>query len=482
MSTRLTTVSRIRALRGFALRAAGTLVMAWALAGWAGGVATAAPTRARFDTRVLARIPSPGFAALSLITPNHEIYAGTFENPAGDSVASRLFRFGADGGLQASLTPAQQDLSQPHGLQAAAQDAQGRLYLMQESPPAVLRFDPATGHSDVYARFRQLPTCATATASTECKQTVADNAPEPDYAAWGPDASMYVTDFQQGLIWRVPPGGGTAHVWFTDPRLDGVMFDAAGIVLEPDHRSLLFDTSASAPSTGPNFADGKLYRLPINPDGRPGALSQIWESQPREAPDGFAVAQSGNVYIALVGPGVNQLVEVSPRGQEVTRYPDALTNQSLPVPFDEPSSVQFDGERMIVTNLSYFAGDASHQVLFDVFAGEPGRAVYQPPAPMTAGPGPTRSLPTLSLRISLHPRVMRVGRAVLLRVRVSAGVGARQRGVPGALVSVGRRRARSQGGGVVTLRIRPHHPGRLRVRVSLRGYRSARTYVRVRRG
>jgi hypothetical protein len=40
--------------------------------------------------------------------------------------------------------------------------------------------------------------------------------------------------------------------------------------------------------------------------------------------------------------------------------------------------VHFDRDRMIVTNDAHFSGDQTHRVLFDVFAGEPGAAVYVP--------------------------------------------------------------------------------------------------------
>ena len=43
----------------------------------------------------------------------------------------------------------------------------------------------------------------------------------PDYAAWGPDGSLYVTDYQQAVIWRIPPGGGRPVIWLADRRLDG---------------------------------------------------------------------------------------------------------------------------------------------------------------------------------------------------------------------------------------------------------------------
>ena len=34
-----------------------------------------------------------------------------------------------------------------------------------------------------------------------------------NYGAWGPDGSLYVTDYGQAVVWRVPPGGGEAGVW-----------------------------------------------------------------------------------------------------------------------------------------------------------------------------------------------------------------------------------------------------------------------------
>ena len=468
----------LRALRAFALRAA----VAWvALAAAAGALAPASAsaqqtTRPKWDTRVLAQVPSPGFPALSLVGADRRIFVGSFENPAGDSITPKLFRFGPDGSLETSFSPGQQDLSMPHGYQVAAQDGQGFLYVLQQSPPRVLRVNPNDGTWTYYASFAQVPPCSSASPGTECKQATADNPSEPDYAAWGTDGSLYVTDYQQALIWKVPPGGGTAHVWFTDPRLDGVQFDAAGIVLMPDHRTLLFDTAASAPSTGPDYTQGKLYQLPIQPDGRPGTLRQLWESGPREAPDGFALAQSGNVYLALVGPGVDQLVEISPQGQELGRYPpDEATNNARPIPYDEPSSVQFDGERMIVTNLSYFQGNASHQVLFDVWAGEPGMPVYHPPAALTApaaaapaaGQAPGR-LQGLILRASRrHLRPRRRARVVFT---VTLAPPAEARPVAGVTVRVGARTAVTGGTGQATIVIRPRRRGTLRVVAAKPGY------------
>ncbi len=121
-------------------------------------------------------------------------------------------------------------------------------------------------------------------------------------------------------------------------------------------------------------------------------MKKLWESRPTDAPDGFAIAKSGNVYLALAGPE-NQLVEIAPDGQEVQRFPQVpfSGDNGSPVPFDTVSSAMFLGTRLLVANQSYESGDASHQAILDVEAGEEGLGQYVPPnagppAPATARP------------------------------------------------------------------------------------------------
>jgi hypothetical protein len=339
-----------------------------------------AAARTKWDTQVLAHVPPPGYPALSLVEPDRTIYVGTFTNASGDpNGPSHLYAYSPDGLMLRDWTIQGQSPDGDNGIQVAAQDAGGKLYLLDQNPPRVLTFDPHTGTQSTYATFSDVPSCpVTNRPQPNCSDTVMDNPPEPDYAAWGPDGSLYVTDYEQSLIWRVPPGGGKATVWFTDRQLDGTLFGPAGIVLMPDHRTLMLDTSAGGATTIGDATSGKLYKLPIRADGSPGTLQKVWESGPTQAPDGFALAQSGNVYMALVGPGTNQLVEISPDGKELGRSAGPIANEQLTVPFDEPSSVQFDGDRMIVTNDAYFSGDETHWVLYDVWAGEPGAPVYVP--------------------------------------------------------------------------------------------------------
>jgi sugar lactone lactonase YvrE len=321
--------------------------------------AAAHADRPRWDTRTLATDPPPGFPARAYVAPNGRIYEGTYDNPAGDTVPSRVFEYLADGTLQRSWTIAGQDLSQAHGVQVATSDAQGRLILLDKAPARVIVLDPRTGAQSTYATFADLPACG----SPPCSPALRDETPMADYGAWGPDGSLYVSDYQQAVIWRVPPGGGAAQVWLADRRLDGDMFGTAGLALAADHHTLVISQGSSAGLGAGNPATGRLYTLAIGADGKPGELKQLWESGPAEAPDGLAIAASGRIYVALVSPIANQLVAVGPDGKEVDRSPAT---------FDAPSSVAFLHTSLIVADQSYVNGDPSHMQILDVAVGEPG--------------------------------------------------------------------------------------------------------------
>jgi sugar lactone lactonase YvrE len=332
--------------------------------------------RSRGDVAVLAPISAPGYPALPHVVGS-DIYEGTYANPAGDSVPSRVLEFSAGGEPLRAWTVLGQDLSQPHGVQVAADDARGRLLLLDRTSGRIIRLDPQTGSQTLYSRVPDLPTCSSAPPGAACSPALVDQAPMPDYAAWGPDGSLYVTDYQQAVIWRIPPGGGAAGVWLADRRLDGGPFGTACITMLPDHHTLLFDQASNGGLGTLTPSTGKLYTVAIAPDGRPGPLNQLWESGPGDAPDGCALSRSGNIFIALVGAS-NQVVELNRSGQEVARFGQQYTGtNNSSVPFDSPSGVAFLGTRLIIANQSY-SGNKANQALLDLETAEPGQPVYVP--------------------------------------------------------------------------------------------------------
>ena len=342
-------------VRGRALLAALALTLAFA--------GTAAAERSRFDTQVLALIPSPGFPARAYVAPNHRVYEGTYSNPSGDSMPSRVLEYDRNGALLRSWTVEGQDLSAEHGVQVATSDAKGRLILLDKAPARVLVLNPRTGHQRIYA------TCPSEAL--------------PNYAAWGKRGELYVTDYTHNVIWRVPPHGGEAKAWLTDPRLDGGgEFGATGIVLTADRTHLLVGMQSSAGGGAGDPTTGKIYEIEIGPDRKPGAVRTVWESQPFDGPDGFWVDRTGRLYVALLVS--NQLAIVSPDGTEQERFPSGSDGANgSAVPFDNPSSVMFLGRRVMIANQAFISGDTTHMAVLDVFVGERGQPEF---IPRRAGP------------------------------------------------------------------------------------------------
>jgi hypothetical protein len=337
---------------------------------------SAGAARARFDTKLLARIPTPGFPALAYVHPNHRIYVGTYVNSQGDRQRSRVFEY--EGGTPVrSWTVPGQDLSKEHGVQVATSDAKGRLVLLDRNPARALLLNRGTGNFARYATFADLPNCPPI-GGKNCSPSTTDGPPVPNYAAWGPDGSLYVTDFEQAVIWRVPKGGGAAQIWLADARLDGGQFGTTGIMLGADQKTLFVGQGSSGglnpggllPGGSLNPTTGKIYKVAIQGNGAPGPLQQLYESQPADLPDGFAIARSGRIYVPMAGS--NQIAVVSPGGAETARYPSSPDGgNSGPVPFDTPSSARFLGGSLIVANQS-FTGTRDNQAILDVYAGESG--------------------------------------------------------------------------------------------------------------
>lgn len=333
-----------------------TLLVLVALLALAGLVPATAADRAVGHTRVFAKVQSPGFPAYVHVHTNGRVYAGTYTNPTGDAMRSRVFEYTAAGTLLRSWTVPGQDLTAPRGVQVATSDARGRLVLLEKSRGRVLTLDVRTGRFVVQATVPDLP---------------GGGHPIPNYAAWGPGGALYLTDYGQDVIWRIPATGGTPKVWLRSARLAGIAgFGTTGIVYEPATRSFLVSQQTTADPL--DLLRGHLYRIPVRADGRPGTLQTVWTSGPLDLPDGFGIARSGTVYLSLLG--TNQLLRISPAGKVLTR----MRATGSEVPFDSPSNATFLGTRVLVANQSAILGTTSHHVILDVEVGEPGAPLFLP--------------------------------------------------------------------------------------------------------
>jgi DNA-binding beta-propeller fold protein YncE len=423
----------------------------------------AAASRAPLDIQVFARIGPPGQPEPVAIGPDGRVYVGTNQLGHGDADApSRIFAFSPGGELLREYELTGQPLSENHGIQGLVFDRDGLLYALDRSAdPRVVVLDPATGEQWRYASFRDVPPCDGAPGG-DCSQTVLDGPAGPDYAVFSSSGDLYVTDIDQGLIWRVPPGGGEAEIWLSDPRLES-LYGPNGIQFMADAKTLLFANTASNPAAG-NPSTGRLYTVPVQSDGSPGALTQVWESRPLDAPDGIAIARSGNVYVALAG--ANQIVLLSPEFVELARAPaDALANEAEEVPLDGPGSLAFLDDRLLVSNHSPIRGDPASWAILDVFAGEPGLPLHYPRIFR-----PELKIELLAVR-SLAPKRLR------LRVRVTRDLAAIEVPVAGAKVRARGERARTNERGVGRLVVRPWDDRQIAVKARKPGFADAKLKV-----
>lgn len=334
------------------------------------------------DVSVFARVPSPGYPGYSVTDRAGDVYVSTSRgpdlgaarpaDPTRSTEPSRIFRYDRNGELIREYVVAGQDVQGDHGLQGMAFDTDGRLYVVDYAPPRVLRFDVDSGAQRTYATIPDLPACSPL-GTGPCDNGILDAKPWPVGLAFDGAGNLYVTDLAQATVFRVGNGGGAARVWAQSPlwtstyALSGVQLDRRGNAVVS-----LVGSAGLTPDEVGSTTSGGLYRIPIRSDGSAGEPRRLWQGRPGEAPDGFALARSGRVYVCtLVG---NQVVVVEPDGTEAARHDSGDSD----VPFDSPSSATFADGHVLVTNLTFVTGDSRHHAVLDLFAGEPGMPLYYP--------------------------------------------------------------------------------------------------------
>src|SRR3954449_4769953 len=363
-----------------------------------------AADRPKGDTKLFASVPAPGAPEPVVIAPDGTVYTATLNAESGDTKApSKVFAFTPDGKLKRTYDIKGQDLSAEHGITGMAMDADGFLYIGSLAPPTVYRLDPRTGDQSTYATMRDVPVCSS-TVTSDCSAASQDMKPWPDYIVLAPDGSLYETDSLQALIWKVPPGGGKAQVWIPDDRLQSLTappaFGPSAMKLAPDNKTLYF-TTVEGPTGDGDPSAGRIWKLPIQPDGKPGQLQQFYVAQSADAPGGIGFAKSGDLYVTLSGS--NAIAQIGPDGKEKARFPDPVTNATFTPPLDSPLDVAFRGNSLLVANSAFLSNSASSFALLDVFVGETGHDVLRPKLPAPAGQ-------VTQLKLTVSPKTVKAGK------------------------------------------------------------------------
>ena len=317
------------------------------------------PKRRIGDIEVFATLPYPGHPG-GLAVAGRTVYVDTsnadFDRPF--EASDEIWAFNRDTGepTPGQLNPIEVVRAasvQTMGLLGMALDGQGRIYVADMNG-RVLRVDPSTGLQQIYG-----------TIPTNTDTSLTDM---PGFVVFGSDGNLYVSDWSAPVIWRVPPGGGQAELWFTDPRLAGTYgANVAGIALDPSGQNLYI-------AAGTQEGQIAIYRLPLaHPDALhlqefhrytdfvmmpcepdPNAQTIACAIMPALGGGGIAFGASGKLYVALFSK--QQFSILRPDGSEALRFPSPEENMMRDVPVNGPFGVAFDGRgSLLVAN----TGDAT---------------------------------------------------------------------------------------------------------------------------
>ena len=169
-----------------------------------------------------------------------------------------------------------------------AVDADGNLYVAHTAGE-VLKITPA-GESGVYA---------TGPGGEGFACT--------NYPAFDKQGNMYFSDSGDwsgeinGHIYRIPPGGGEAELWYPHP-----VDTPNAIALDAEEKHLYFvETFGSA-----------IARIAIGPDGSAGRFERVVH-MPKHIPDGIAFDEEGRLWIACHRPDAIYVFDLASRRLEL---------------------------------------------------------------------------------------------------------------------------------------------------------------------
>jgi len=331
--------------------------------------AGADPPRPIGDSKVVADIPDfPGFPE-GVAVDGNKMYVSA---PAqfGNTGPGKIHVFNAHTGAPLGdydIPP--HNITPDHGLVGVALDGSGHLYVADIQLPGVVQLDLATGKAANYVKIPDLPPCLVLLPNP-CSPTAAARPPFPNDIAFDAAGNMYVTDFFQATVWKVPPGGGTATPWYQSVDFDRVL-GPNGIRFTPD------DSEVCVAVTTPL---GAVYCIPAT--AHPTSHRTL-HAYPTEGPDNIAFGQSGKLYVALANS--NQVAVVLPNGQEEQRFSGPAKGPNGPIPWDAPAGVAFDNASgtLLVANHALNTGLVLKNlfVVFDVFVNDRAEPLHRPPLP-----------------------------------------------------------------------------------------------------
>jgi sugar lactone lactonase YvrE len=311
------------------------------------GLLGTAPARAweRGPVDVLAVLPdvTPGVQSSVeglTVGPDGNIYVPTFGFNTKGSLNGNavLYVISPKGKIVRQVTIAN---SSPHMLGLAFNPATNQLWVLDFGAGKVLSVDPNTGNSSVLAG--PIPGSGL-------------NALTFDKSGNG-----YVSDSFNGVIWQIPPHGGSYSSWSAGPLLSnggGALtppFGANGVEFNHE-RTILYVADT---------AFHQIIQIPVNSNGTAGTASILITGI--NAPDGIMVDRNDNIWIC--SNQEDEIVVINKTGKVIAKLGDfrGIDQNGIAQGLLFPASLAFskDGSMLYVSNLTLYLPYAGADLAID---------------------------------------------------------------------------------------------------------------------
>ena len=232
--------------------------------------------RALGHPRDLVRVPRPGFPAFVYAHPNGRLYAGTYTNPQGDDERSRVFEWTRRGTLPGPGPCPARTSRATRASRSRPATPRGRLVVLEKSTSRVMRLEHwgpvgsrRTPGSRTCRPARPAPSPTGPARPTS--PTVRRSRTTRRGAGGG---ELYVTDYGQAVIWRVPPGGGQGRRRGSPTRgSTATEFGTAGLLHGARDTGRCCSPSRRRSTEPASRRRARCTGSPIRDDGRPGAAA-----------------------------------------------------------------------------------------------------------------------------------------------------------------------------------------------------------------
>lgn len=324
-----------------------------------------APVQALGDSKVVASVALPGFPE-GIATHGNRFYVSGpagFGLPLGSAfVAAYDTKTGAlEAAYPITITNPFAGMS---GASCVAFGPDGALYVIEPFVGVIrMALDQANTQS-VYAPF--VPT-----GPSLLNDLVFDG-----------EGNLYVTDSFAGTVYRVPAGGGTPEVWFSDSRLMGdpaLPFGVNGIRIDKNNKRVYLSVTAEV-----GTLDGVIYRLPLVASPSAAELEEFhrFSFVPGEVPvvpgpDGIAFGKSGKLYVALAG--TSQIAVLGMDGMEEAIYSGPAANSGGgATAWANPANIAFDkaGTLLVTNHASLVPYDPNLFTVFSLYVDDKGQPLH----------------------------------------------------------------------------------------------------------